>query len=243
MSTHTEIFTIWSDELENRLDPFFYQSYFKELEKQLGKTKYKLMKLVDICSAVRGVTYASDDETKVGIKILRANNITLATNEINFDDVRTIRADFPVEEEQRLKAGDILMSAASGSKQHVGKVAYFEENTDLYFGSFMMVLRVKNESTNPQYLFEFLSSKIFRGLLSRILGGTNINNLNFSMLENFEIPLPPLSIQLEVARTARKNRDKAKQLEEEAQKVLASIDSYVLGELGITLATPPQVDS
>ena len=231
-----QIFTIWSDEIENRLDPFFYQSYFRELEKQLKKSKHKLVKLSDVCAAVRGVTYSSEDEAEIGVKVLRANNITLATNEINLDDVRTIRADFPVSDEQRLIAGDILMSAASGSKEHVGKVAYIPENTDFYFGSFMMVLRADTTAVNPQYLFEFLASKVFRGLFFRILGGTNINNLNFSMIESFEIPLPPPAVQAEIAKTAQNNRTKARELEEEAEKIIATIDSFVLDELGIDIA-------
>lgn len=235
-NTSPQIFGIWSDEIESRLDPFFYQSYFRELEKQLRKSKHKLVKLGDVCAAVRGVTYSSEDEAEIGVNVLRANNITLATNEINLDDVRNIRADFPVSEEQRLKAGDILMSAASGSKEHVGKVAYILEDTDFYFGSFMMVLRADTTAINPQYLFEFLSSKIFRGLLFRILGGTNINNLNFSMIESFEIPLPSPSIQMEIAKTAQKNRTKARELEEEAKKIIATIDNFVLDELGIDIA-------
>jgi len=229
-----EIFTIWSDEIESRLDPYFYQGYFRELEKELKNCKFSLSKLEDICSAIRGVTYSADDEVEEGLKILRANNITLATNELNFDDVRNIKADFPVSEEQRLKKGDILMSAASGSKEHVGKVAYIAEDTEYYFGSFMMVLRA-NEKVNPQYLFEFLSSKIFRGLLFRILGGTNINNLNFSMIKDFEIPLPSLEIQKKIAETASKNREKAKELELQARKMVAEVDSFVLGELGIEM--------
>lgn len=229
-----EIFTIWSDEIESRLDPYFYQGYFRELEKELKNCKFSLSKLEDICSAIRGVTYSADDEVEEGLKILRANNITLATNELNFDDVRNIKADFPVSEEQRLKKGDILMSAASGSKEHVGKVAYIAEDTEYYFGSFMMVLRA-NEKVNPQYLFEFLSSKIFRGLLFRILGGTNINNLNFSMIKDFEIPLPSLEIQKKIAETANKNREKAKELEQQARKIVAEVDSFVLGELGIEI--------
>jgi len=168
------------------------------------------------------------------LKILRANNITLATNELNFDDIRNIKADFPVSEEQRLKKGDILMSAASGSKEHVGKVAYIAEDTEYYFGSFMMVLRA-NEKVNPQYLFEFLSSKIFRGLLFRILGGTNINNLNFSMIKDFEIPLPSLAIQKKIAETANKNREKAKELELQVRKIIAEVDSFILSELGIEI--------
>ena len=231
-----QVFTIWSDEIESRLDPFFYQSYFRELEKQLRKSKHKLVKVGDVCVAVRGVTYSSEDEAEMGVKVLRANNITLATNEINLDDVRNIRADFPVSDEQRLKAGDILMSAASGSKEHVGKVAYIFNDTDFYFGSFMMVLRADTTAINPQYLFEFLASKIFRGLLFRILGGTNINNLNFSMIESFEIPLPAPSVQMEIAKTAQKNRAKAKELEDEAKKIIATIDNFVLDELGIDIA-------
>lgn len=229
-----EVFTIWSDEIESRLDPYFYREYFRELKKELHNCKFTLAKLGDICSAIRGVTYSNDDEVEEGLKILRANNITLATNELNFDDVRNIKIDFPVSEEQQLKAGDILMSAASGSKEHVGKVAYISEDLDFYFGSFMMVLRA-NEKVNPQYLFEFLSSKIFRGLLFRILGGTNINNLNFTMIKDFEVPLPSMAIQTKIAQTANKNREKAIELENEAKKIVSSIDSFVLGELGIEI--------
>jgi len=233
-NNNLEIFTIWSDEIESRLDPYFYRVYFRELEKELHDCKFTLAKLEDVCSAIRGVTYSNEDEVEEGLKILRANNITLATNELNFDDVRNIKADFAVTKEQQLKTGDILMSAASGSKAHVGKVAYIAEDLDFYFGSFMMVLRT-NGKINPQYLFEFLSSKIFRGLLFRILGGTNINNLNFSMIKDFEIPLPSLAIQNKIAQTANKNREKAKELEKEARKIVASIDNFVLGELGIEI--------
>lgn len=74
-----EIFTIWSDDIESRLDPYFYQGYFRELEKELHNCKFILAKLEDVCSAVRGVTYSNDDEVEEGLKILRANNITLAT--------------------------------------------------------------------------------------------------------------------------------------------------------------------
>jgi restriction endonuclease S subunit len=184
--------------------------------------------LSDVCVPIRGVTYSNEDESKTGIKILRANNITLSTNQLNYDNVRTIRSDFPVSGEQRLKAGDILMSAASGSKEHVGKVALIPEDTDFYFGSFMMVLRVKTNAINPHYLFEYLSSTIFRGLLFRILGGTNINNLNFTMIKDFNIPLPSKKEQVQIVTVTKKSRDKAKLLEQEIKESIRSIDSRVL---------------
>ena len=231
--TKPETFTVWSTKIENRLDPFFHQRYFHELENQLKNSKHQLVKLGSLCTAYRGVTYSRDDEVENGIKILRANNITLATNEINLDDVRNIRADFSVTEKQKLKAGDILMSAASGSKEHVGKTAYIAKDIDFYFGSFMMVLRADKNKIDPQYLFEFLSSKIFRNLFFHILGGTNINNLNFSMIENFEIPLPSPTVQTKIAKIAAKNRAIVRELEKKVKRIIVTIDDYVLSELGI----------
>lgn len=57
------------------------------------------------------------------------------------------------------------MSAASGSKEHVGKVAYIAEDMDYYFGAFMMVLRIFNDKVNPYFLFIYLQSQFFRKLL------------------------------------------------------------------------------
>jgi hypothetical protein len=42
------------------------------------------------------------------------------------------------------------MCAASGSKELSGKVAFIEQDTDFYFGGFMMVLR-SNENSFPKY--------------------------------------------------------------------------------------------
>lgn len=48
----------------------------------------------------------------------------------------------------------------------------------------------------------------------------NINNLNFSMIEKFEVPLPTLKKQIEIADHIRRIRQQAKQLQREADKEL-----------------------
>ena len=82
----------------------------------------------EICEYVRGVTYNKSQEAMPGDlntkKVLRANNITLETNELNFDDVKEISADVKIKPTQYLKKNDILICAGSGSKEHIGKVAY-----------------------------------------------------------------------------------------------------------------------
>ena len=123
----------------------------------------------DVAGYVRGVTYSKDDEQPDGpIRVLRSNNITLSSNTLNFDDVRTVAERVRVRPDQRLKAEDILISAASGSKAHVGKVAYVWEDIDYCFGGFMAVLRVSGH-VDSRFLFHLLIGKSFSNYLMRFL--------------------------------------------------------------------------
>ncbi|MDE6849401.1 MAG: restriction endonuclease subunit S, partial [Ruminococcus sp.] len=69
---------------------------------------------------IRGITYNKSQEVKTADsntwKVLRANNIILSTNTLNFDDVKVVNKDVKVKENQILKRNDILICAGSGSK-------------------------------------------------------------------------------------------------------------------------------
>jgi restriction endonuclease S subunit len=218
----------------DRFDPFYHKTEFEGFENALVNSTYDLEKIGKLCFDVRGVTYSAADEATEGKKILRANNINLRANELDLSNIRYIRADFEISDEQLLRKNDIFMCAASGSKEHSGKVAFIEQDTDFYFGGFMMVLR-SLENVMPKYLFEILASAIFRKFLMKILGGTNINNLNFSMFKSYQIPLPPLEIQEEIAAHIQSIRERAKDLEREAQaeveRAKAEVEQMILGEV------------
>lgn len=138
--------------------------------------------------------------------MLRANNITLSNNCLNLNDVKVVRFDTKVKSSQKLYKNDILISAASGSREHVGKVAYIESDIDYYFGGFMGVVRC-DEKLNPRYLFHVLTSDIFQKYLDEMLNSSTINNLNSAVMGRFKIPLPcpdtpekSLAIQSEIVR-------------------------------------------
>jgi restriction endonuclease S subunit len=216
-----------------RFDPFYNNPIFSLINIEITKTHHNLIKVKDVFRAIRGVTFASTDVVAQGLKVLRANNIDLKTNELVLDDVMQVSNEMEFNDDQKLFENDILMSAASGSKEHVGKVAFIESDMDLYFGGFMMVLRLKIGDALPRYLFEYLQSKIFRTYLFRLLGGTNINNLNFNMMENLLIPLPTIEKQKEIVehntiirRQARELKDKTKVALEQANK---DIEKILLG--------------
>lgn len=105
----------------------------------------EFVKFKDCCDYIRGITYNKSKEENnsdaPAWKVLRANNITLSNNQLNFNDVKRVSIEVKVKESQKLKKGDILICAGSGSKDHIGKVAYIEDDVDYTFGGFMAVIR------------------------------------------------------------------------------------------------------
>ena len=159
----------------------------------------------DVCDYIRGITYNKNDEindNSYGIEVLRANNITLETNTLNFDDVKLISENVKIKETQWLKKNDILICAGSGSKEHIGKVAYIFADTNITFGGFMGVVRPKIENFSPRFLFHILTSDMFKSHLAKVSAASSstINNINNDTWKNFQIPVPPLAVQEEIVR-------------------------------------------
>ncbi|WP_430412863.1 restriction endonuclease subunit S [Kordia sp.] len=172
------------------------------LEQDFFKSEYyKLEPLKKFCQLIRGVTYKKSSETNgEGYKVLRANNINL-DNTLNLEDIKTISFNEQFSDEKRLKQDDIFICLASGSKKHIGKVAYIEKNTNYFFGGFMGAIRIQSSELLPEFLNIVLNSSIFNEYLSSKIFGSNINNLNSELLYSFKIPVPSLEIQNEIIST------------------------------------------
>ncbi len=191
----------------------------EQLIQELCPHGVEYKKLGEVANFFRGVTYSKQKEINVkeaqGIKILRANNITLSNNTINFDEVKLIDNSVKVNANQWLLKDDILICIASGSKDHIGKVAYIFENMDYSFGGFMGVIRVKNNIFS-RYLFFILLSNYFSVYLNK-LNCSTINNLNNEILSDFSFPFPPLEIQKEIVRILDTFTELEKELEKELE--------------------------
>ena len=175
--------------------------------------------LGEVCDYIRGITYNKSAETTEldGWKVLRANNITLETRKLNFNEVKHVKKTIRVRENQMLHKGDILICAGSGSKEHIGKTAYIESDIDYTFGGFMGVLRLKEEKTiSSRYLFHYIGSGAFTTYLSATLKSSTINNLNNGIISPFTIPVPSLRVQARIVEIL----DKFTQLEAELEAEL-----------------------
>lgn len=159
-------------------------------------TKYELVDFAEIATIIRGVSYQKLQQTtyKTSNIILPADNITLG-GELKI--VKEIFLDSSVEisVDKKLKKNDIFICMSSGSKEHIGKVAFIDHDTDFYAGGFMGIIRTNNQRCNPKYLFFYLlASSKYREEVKLLTQGANINNIN-STIKEIKIPLPSLSEQ------------------------------------------------
>jgi type I restriction enzyme S subunit len=153
------------------------------------------MPLGELCDFQRGLTYAKSDEVEFSENVvLRATNIDLATNLLNLSELRYIKDSVSVPDSKRVKRGSLIICTASGSKSHLGKVAYIDADYGYAFGGFMGMLTPKN-AVLPKYLFHLMTSDIYRDFIAELSDGANINNLKFDDLEQFRVPICPLPEQ------------------------------------------------
>lgn len=191
-------------------------------------TEHKIfVKLGDVASFSRGLTYAKKDVAdKSSKKVLRSNNIDLSTHTLNYEEIAYLKEDFNIPNEKKLHKGDIFICMSNGSTQHLGKVAYINEDIDYAFGGFMGVIHPDIKQLIPKYAFYACLSSEYRRFLASILNGININNLKWSELSKYTIPYPSLKEQQRIVdsldlltESINKQQLQLKQLEVLAQSI------------------------
>jgi type I restriction enzyme M protein len=165
----------------------------------VSSSSFPAVALGEICELARGVVFSKEDEvSEGGVQVLRANNINKDRYELNLNDIKRVSPKADFSDEKKLRKGDVFICLASGSKDHVGKVALIAEDTNFYFGGFMGAIRVKPDRLHAGYLLKQLTTGHFNDFLREQIAGANINNLSGGLLYRFQIPLPPLAVQQEI---------------------------------------------
>ena len=164
------------------------------------KKDWTYKKLGEVAETYRGLTYSKADEAVSSSKgVLRSNNIDLVTHQLNFDEIKYLREDFVVPEEKKVKKNSIFICMSNGSMQHLGKVAYIDKDYDFAFGGFMGLI-VPKEDICSKYVYYALLSPNFITEILKNGKGANINNLRFTDVEQYSLPIPPISIQESIVR-------------------------------------------
>jgi len=232
-----QCFVVWSDEIEGRLDCFFYQPIFVELEKKIRKLTSKTLGDY-IISISGGATPEKDEPEKYytessenGVPFLRVQNVT--EEGLNLEDCKYINLDTHngMLKRSQVKEGYLITKITGVGRMAVSSVAPkgFEGNINQH------LVAIKTDSyQTSEVLATFLNSDIGERLAFRRSTGGTRPALDYKALKTIPIVLKP-----EIVQIMQSAYNKKKQKEAEARRLLDSIDGYVLDELGIKL---PEVE-
>lgn len=201
--------------------------------KLMFNTKYPLDKMSKGIQISKGVTYDKKDQVyrETTNTILTADNISINNHlDLGIDKKVYLDEDFVISENSKLCADDIFICLSSGSRKHIGKVAYIASDTNCYAGGFMGIIRPNKEASPnniliPKYIYTILSMKNTREYFSKMVGGSNIKNLNDAILD-IRIPYPPESVQNEIV-------NKISDLEKMSEMMEEQIQEYALKKKSI----------
>lgn len=240
-----ETFFVWSDELQDRFDPFFYRPVFKKLLEVIANNKTAKITLKEAITNSAAGDWGEDPidfEPNPGYELCYVVRNTNFHNDFNLDfsDVAQRYIKKTKAEKLALKKGDILIEKSGGSPiQPVGRVALVDDlpfDKPVVFSNFLQKMEVNKELFLPEYIFVYLQALYKAGYMDFIQNQTTgIKNLRLDDFFKILIIKPSITEQKKVALKAIESREEAKDLLEKAKTILASIDNFVLGELGIEI--------
>ena len=124
---------------------------------------------------------------------IRAANIT--EGGVDMNDV--LEMEFSETEKQTfaLKVGDVLLTEASGSPEHVGRPAIWRKSHSLYCFQ-NTVLRFSPDGIGSEFAFYTFLAMQKLGVFSKLSGGVGINHLSAGKFSRLPVPLPPADEQI-----------------------------------------------
>lgn len=158
---------------------------------------WKVKSVNDVSSICRGVSYKPNDLRESGVLILRGNNIE--NNHIVYDNNTAYLLPDMISDEQKIKKHDIIITMSSGSKEHIGKCAMFQRDSEHSFGAFLS--KITPQEVCPYFLFLFLTSSYFKQKIKSICNGTGINNLTNQTFDEVKFAYPTKGVLLSFERS------------------------------------------
>lgn len=213
-----------------RLDPYYHQLKFKELERSFDNGSYKTDALGNHIVDIRYGASVKNIYVEKGIPLLRILN--LKPNEFDLVDVVNLPSDKKKEIGRCfVEEGDFLISR-SGS---IGITAIVpREASGFAFGSFMIKFQIKEKEVVPFYLSLLINSRIVQEQIIRERIGATQGNITIPSIKNLNIPVPPLCIQQKIAKEVKSRREQAKRLKQEGkeavERVKEEVERMILGE-------------
>jgi type I restriction enzyme S subunit len=156
------------------------------VDSELGEIPkgWKVRRISEMVSTQYGYTESARKE-EVGPKYVRGMDIN-KTSYITWDTVPYCSIDAKSFEKYQLKDGDILVIRMADP----GKVGIVEKEIDAVFASYLIRLKIEQDSLLPYFLFYTLSADRYQGFISGASTGTTRKSASAPLITNFDIVMP-----------------------------------------------------
>ena len=163
------------------------------VENVLNNRHSRMIRLGDIGSYIRGLTYSSNDVVEQnGTFIMRSNNIVNGCSLDYYNDVVSVNK--RISKEQMLQNGDIIICMANGCSALVGKSSFYDGKCprSITVGAFCGIYR----SEEPIIKWFFQTNRYRRYIWNSLQGGNGaIANLNGEDILRMSFPIPDAPVK------------------------------------------------
>ncbi|MBU6339180.1 MAG: restriction endonuclease subunit S [Rickettsiales bacterium] len=229
-----QCFVTLSDELrEKRIDPYYYspsnRCYIAE------KTKFPVLQLSEVANLSRG---KFSHRPRNDPRFFDGKYPFIQTGDV----VKASQTNLQIQYSQTLNDLGLSVSKIFDEKIIVITIAANIGDTAILdypacFPDSLVAIKPKNKDIKLEYLNIYL--RFLKKYLESLAPQAAQRNINLQQLSPTPIAIPPLHIQEQIIAMMDKAHQLKKGKEVEAEKLLNSIDDYVLTELGIKL---PEVE-
>lgn len=224
----------WSEISGDRFDSEYSQIYFIDVSNAIRNSKFQTTKLKEITAFVE-----SGSRPKGGVGQISSGIFSIGGEHVNDKcQVGYGKPKFiPLEFHEKIKLTETKMhdiilvkdGATTGKIGIIDNIDFVNQNINEH----VFLIRPKADIISPYYLLSFLYSSIGQILVKRLITGATVTGLTKESLRKIEIPLPSLDIQERITTHIFELREKAKQLETEANEVLDNakkeIEKMIIG--------------
>jgi type I restriction enzyme M protein len=224
-------FAIGRGEIEGRFDSLYYRP---SLQKEKKYRELKLLKDISIINPKREVPLAFKEHNIVPYLGLPE------TNETTGEVVKiTQRLYSEVKSRNIIQNGDILFARIEPSVYNKKTIFVQGIKERFAFTSTEFHIVQARETTNQKFLFYMFRENefVYQQVFGKVIGTTGRRRIDSRAFGSFLIPFPPRPIQDKIANMMDEAYHLKREKEAKAEKLLDSIDDYVLKELGIKLPT------
>jgi type I restriction enzyme M protein len=213
-------FLLGHNELRDRMDAYFYQPKFRQIESELSKAATPLKPLKDLVIRIAGgatptAKGSAYTDMSSGIPFLRIQNIS--PNELLLADLNYVIPEVHngLLKRSKLKAGDVLMTITG----RIGTAAVVPPDLgEANINQHIVKMEVK-PGVDPYYVAAFLNSKYGQGQALRLVTGTTRIALDYDAILSIRIPTPPVDVQRRVAERLREAQERAEELRQRASAI------------------------